>query len=211
MTAREDHSSDSSPSVSPTPPWSTTLETGETMKAQFLDLHAAADFLGPGAVEVNRYQSEITDIVRRRGVFGQRVKQVPATGHPSRFFEQTAINSPSRGQRLRGSAQHRRHRRLAHARRAQRAAEGAGLADQLQPVRPRGRAATVAVRLPAGQRPGRLGGRPDAHPRRRAVERQRHLAVGADHAAVLRRGRADRRRRQRRHRFTPPIPASSTA
>jgi len=65
------------------------------MKAQFLDLHAAADFLGPGAVEVNRYQTEITDIVRRRGVFGQRIKQVPATGHPSRFFEQTAINSPS--------------------------------------------------------------------------------------------------------------------
>src|SRR5438270_1194237 len=65
------------------------------MKAQFIDLHAAADFLGPGAIEVNRYQSEITDIVRRRGAFGQRVKQVPATGHPSRFFEQTAINSPS--------------------------------------------------------------------------------------------------------------------
>jgi hypothetical protein len=65
------------------------------MTSQFLDLHAAADFLGPGAVEVNRYQSEITDIVRRRGVFGQRVKQMPATGHPSRFFEQTAIVSPS--------------------------------------------------------------------------------------------------------------------
>lgn len=65
------------------------------MKAQFMDLHAAADFLGPGAVEVNRYQTEIFDIVRRRGAFGQRVKQVPATGHPSRFFEQTAINSPS--------------------------------------------------------------------------------------------------------------------
>src|SRR5512140_1764111 len=65
------------------------------MHAQFLDLHAAADFLGPGAVEVNRYQSEITDIVRRRGAFGQRVKQVPATGHPSRFFEQTAIVAPS--------------------------------------------------------------------------------------------------------------------
>jgi hypothetical protein len=65
------------------------------MKAQFLDLHAAADFLGPGAVEVNRYQSEITDIVRRRGVFGQRVKQVPATGHPSRYFEQTAIVAPA--------------------------------------------------------------------------------------------------------------------
>ena len=65
------------------------------MKAQFLDLLAAADFLGPGAIEVNRYQTEITDIVRRRGAFGQRIKQVPATGHPSRFFEQTAIVSPS--------------------------------------------------------------------------------------------------------------------
>jgi hypothetical protein len=61
------------------------------MKAQFLDLAAAADFLGPGAIEVNRYQTEITDIVRRRGVFGQRIRQVPATGHPSRFFEETAI------------------------------------------------------------------------------------------------------------------------
>jgi hypothetical protein len=68
------------------------------MKANFLDLHAAADFLGPGAVEVNRYQSEITDIVRRRGVFGQRMKQVPATGHPSRFFEETAIASPTAAQ-----------------------------------------------------------------------------------------------------------------
>jgi hypothetical protein len=64
------------------------------MKAEFLDLQAAADYLGPGAVEVNRYQTEITDIVRRRGAFGQRVKLVPATGHPSRFFEQTGINAP---------------------------------------------------------------------------------------------------------------------
>jgi hypothetical protein len=68
------------------------------MKANFLDLHAAADFLGPGAVEVNRYQNEITDIVRRRGVFGQRIKQVPATGHPSRFFEEMAIASPTAAQ-----------------------------------------------------------------------------------------------------------------
>ncbi len=65
------------------------------MNAQFIDLNAAADFLGPGAIEVNRYQSEIFDIVRRRSPFGQRIKQMPATGHPSRFFEQTAINSPS--------------------------------------------------------------------------------------------------------------------
>lgn len=68
------------------------------MKANFLDLHAAADFIGPGAVEVERYQTEITDIVRRRGVFGQRIKQVPATGHPSRFFEETAIASPTAAQ-----------------------------------------------------------------------------------------------------------------
>jgi hypothetical protein len=71
---------------------------GDNMTAQFLDLHAAADFIGPGAVEVNRYQTEITDIVRRRGVFGQRMKQLPATGHPSRFFEQTAIAAPTNAQ-----------------------------------------------------------------------------------------------------------------
>jgi hypothetical protein len=60
-------------------------------QAQFLSLNAAADFLGPGAIEVNMYQSEIFDLVRRRGILGQRIKNVPATGHPSRFFEQTAI------------------------------------------------------------------------------------------------------------------------
>jgi hypothetical protein len=65
------------------------------MNTQFMDLNAAADYMAPGAVEINRYQSEITDIVRRRGTFGQRIKQMPATGHPSRFFEQTAIASPS--------------------------------------------------------------------------------------------------------------------
>jgi hypothetical protein len=62
-------------------------------KGYFVDIAAAADFLGPGAIEVNRYQTEITDLVRRRGAFGQRIKQVPATGHPSRYFEQTAINA----------------------------------------------------------------------------------------------------------------------
>src|SRR5438270_8213993 len=65
------------------------------MTSQFIDINAAADFLAPGAIEINRYQTEIFDIVRRRNVFGQRAKQVPATGHPSRFFEQTAIVSPS--------------------------------------------------------------------------------------------------------------------
>jgi hypothetical protein len=65
------------------------------MNTQFVDLHAAADFMGPGAIEVERYQTEIFDIVRRRGAFGQRIKNVPATGHPSRFFEETAIPAPT--------------------------------------------------------------------------------------------------------------------
>jgi hypothetical protein len=64
------------------------------MNANFFDIHATADYIGPGAIEVPFYQTEITDIVRRRGVFGQRIKQVPATGHPSRFFMETAIPNP---------------------------------------------------------------------------------------------------------------------
>jgi len=61
------------------------------MNVSFADIHAAADYIGPGAVEVPLYQTEIFDIVRRSSPFGQRIRQVPATGHPSRFFEQTAI------------------------------------------------------------------------------------------------------------------------
>jgi len=54
-------------------------------------ISAAADYLGPGAIETNRYQAEIFDLVRRRGVLGQRINQTPATGQPSRYFEETAI------------------------------------------------------------------------------------------------------------------------
>src|SRR5580692_924099 len=68
---------------------------GRRMNAKFTQIHAAADYLGPGAIEVPLYQTEILDIVRRRGIFGQRIKQVPATGHPSRYFEETAIPAPS--------------------------------------------------------------------------------------------------------------------
>jgi hypothetical protein len=64
------------------------------MNATFRDIHAAADFIGPGAIEVPLYQTEIFDICRRSSPFGQRIKQVPATGHPSRFFEETAIPNP---------------------------------------------------------------------------------------------------------------------
>src|SRR5260370_7968711 len=74
------------------------INRGESMRGQFVDLYASADYLGPGAIEIDRYQTEIFDIVRRRGAFGQRIKQVPATGHPSRFFEETAIASPPAAQ-----------------------------------------------------------------------------------------------------------------
>ena len=65
------------------------------MNTKFTDINATADYIGPGAIEVPMYQTEILDLVRRRGAFGQRIKQVPATGHPSRFFEEMAIPSPS--------------------------------------------------------------------------------------------------------------------
>ncbi len=62
------------------------------MRARMIGrMQAAADFLGPGAIETNKYQSEIFDLVKRRGVFGQRIQQTPATGQPSRYFEQIAI------------------------------------------------------------------------------------------------------------------------
>lgn len=54
-------------------------------------VQAAADFMGPGAIEINRYQAEILDLVRRRFVLGQRINQTPATGQPSRYFEQLTI------------------------------------------------------------------------------------------------------------------------
>jgi hypothetical protein len=54
-------------------------------------MSAAADYLVPGAIEINRYQTEITDLVRRRFPFGQRVNNTPATGQPSRWFEQLSI------------------------------------------------------------------------------------------------------------------------
>ena len=61
------------------------------MPARFMDLSASADFLGNGAIEVNKYESEIYDIIRRNSVFLQRVDRRPATGHPHRYFEQLTI------------------------------------------------------------------------------------------------------------------------
>ncbi len=59
--------------------------------AKVMDLSAAADYLGTGAVEVPIFEREIFDVVRRGSIFLRRVPQVPATGHPHRYFEQTAI------------------------------------------------------------------------------------------------------------------------
>lgn len=65
---------------------------GQPRSATFVGtVSAAADFLAPGAIEINRYQAEILDLVRRRFVLGQRINQTPATGQPSRYFEQLSI------------------------------------------------------------------------------------------------------------------------
>ena len=60
-------------------------------QARMIELSAAADFLGPGAIEVPMFEKEIVDLVRRSSVALQRMKPIPATGHPHRYFEQTAI------------------------------------------------------------------------------------------------------------------------
>jgi hypothetical protein len=57
----------------------------------FIPLKASADFLGPAAIETNRYENEIMDQVTRTSVALSRFPKVPATGHPHRYFEETAI------------------------------------------------------------------------------------------------------------------------
>jgi hypothetical protein len=59
----------------------------------FEQMRAAADFLGNGAIEINRYEAEIFDVVVRSSVFLNRVNSKPATGHPHRYFEETAIGT----------------------------------------------------------------------------------------------------------------------
>lgn len=58
---------------------------------KFLSMSAAADYLGPGAIEVPIFETEIFDIVRRTSVALNRLPTMKATGHPHRYFEQTAI------------------------------------------------------------------------------------------------------------------------
>lgn len=63
------------------------------IEAKLLSLDAAADYLGTGAIEVPEFEREIFDVVRRSSIPLQRIVQKPATGHPHRYFEQTAIAS----------------------------------------------------------------------------------------------------------------------
>lgn len=64
-------------------------------EAQALSLTAAADYLGNGAIETPDFEAEITDVVRRSTYALQRFADLPATGHPHRYFEQTAIAAAS--------------------------------------------------------------------------------------------------------------------
>lgn len=69
--------------------------TGAAFRPHSGQLHGAADFVGPGGVETPRYQPEIFDMVRREYPGWMRMctgsNAQPATGHPTRYFEQTAI------------------------------------------------------------------------------------------------------------------------
>jgi len=62
-----------------------------TYDVNVTSMQASAEFLGTGAVEINAYQTEIEDIVRRGSLVLPRLKQVRATGAFHRFFEQVGI------------------------------------------------------------------------------------------------------------------------
>lgn len=63
------------------------------IKAELLSFDAAADYLGSGAIEVPVFEREIMDVLRRSSIPLQRIEQIPSTGHPHRYFEQTALAS----------------------------------------------------------------------------------------------------------------------
>lgn len=61
------------------------------VNAKMMSLDAAADYLGTGAIEVPEFEREIFDVLRRSSIPLQRIKSGRATGHPHRYFEQTAL------------------------------------------------------------------------------------------------------------------------
>lgn len=60
------------------------------MAMQEARFSAAADAFVNGGIIVPEFQTEILDLLRRQGVLGRKLNYVPATGSPSRWFEQTA-------------------------------------------------------------------------------------------------------------------------
>lgn len=74
------------------------LALGNTLGARgtsMTALTAAADYSGPGALEVPVFEREIVDLIRRNSIMLDRTEHVPATGHPHRYFEQIAIATAS--------------------------------------------------------------------------------------------------------------------
>lgn len=63
------------------------------IEAKLMDLSAAADYLGTGALETPMFETEIMDVVRRSSLMLQRIRSKLATGHPHRYFEQLAIGT----------------------------------------------------------------------------------------------------------------------
>lgn len=61
-------------------------------QARFVDIAAATQFQGPGALITDDYQKEITDILRRKSVLDGRIEYVPATGDISTYYEQNTVN-----------------------------------------------------------------------------------------------------------------------
>jgi hypothetical protein len=61
------------------------------VEARFTSMKGAADFIGPGSLETPKYDDVIFDQVRREFPIWNRIQKKEATGHPTRYFEQTAI------------------------------------------------------------------------------------------------------------------------
>lgn len=59
--------------------------------AQFVDIRATvSDYMGPGAILLPEFDTNILDLMRQRGALGQRIKPRPATGDPTRWLEVSA-------------------------------------------------------------------------------------------------------------------------
>lgn len=68
-----------------------TNQINQAVFKEFNGMQAAADFLGNGAIYTPMFEREIVDLVSRESMMLQRVDHPPATGHPHRYFEQSAI------------------------------------------------------------------------------------------------------------------------